>query len=519
MKKRIILAAAENGALPGGKIGGVGDVLRDLPVALAGIGWQPIVITPSYGMLHTLPGAHPIGHVDFAFAGDTERASIYRVPGPSPAVEHIVLEHPLLSPQGAGLIYCDDGPDRPFATDASKFAFYSAAVVAYLCKLDEPPDTLHLHDWHTAPVLALRRFDPSAAALRKVHTVFTIHNLAWQGIRPLKDDDSSLASWYPDLNYEKEYLVDPGYPDGFNPMAAAIRLADRVNTVSPTYAREICKPSDPEHGFSGGEGLQNDLQKAFDQNRLTGILNGCEYPDRMRCRPGWQRMLNTMISELAAWGRKTPAMSSLHAATAARLNNFPLRRPPNVLVNIGRLTSQKVDLFLQETSSGSSALDAILESLGSGGVFIMLGSGDRELEQQIANISTRRENFALLCGFSDTLAELLYQAGDLFLMPSSFEPCGISQMLAMRGGQPCVVHAVGGLRDTVRDGEDGFLFSGETPRVQAENFVASVRRAINMKTSDDNGWNKIRTQAATKRFSWERSAEEYVKFLYERPCG
>ena len=513
MKGRIILAAAENGALPGGKVGGVGDVLRDLPVALADIGWQPTVMTPSYGMLHKLPGASPIADIDVAFAGDTERTSVYRVPGPDPRVEHIVLEHPLMSPQGAGLIYCDDGPDRPFATDAGKFAFFSAAVAAYLCQLDEPPGVLHLHDWHAALVLVLREYDTSSAALRDTCTVFTIHNLAMQGIRPLGDDESSLATWYPKLDYKQEDLVDPRYPDCVNPMAAAIRLADKVNTVSPSYAREILEVNDPERGFSGGEGLEDDLQQAFEQNRLTGILNGCEYPKRDRRRPGWRRLLDTSIAELSAWNRNSPARASMHALAADRLKSFPKKRPADVLVSIGRLASQKVSLFLQETSASSSALDAILAEIGDRGVFVMLGSGDKDLEQRIAEIAARHHNFVLLCGYSDELAGLLYKAGDLFLMPSSFEPCGISQMLAMRDGQACVVHAVGGLKDTVHEGQTGFVFNGKTPTEQAENFVAAVRRALHTKNNDVDRWIKIRSQAAAERFSWNVAAEQYGKSL------
>ncbi len=516
MKGRIILAAAENGALPGGKAGGVGDVMRDLPVALAGIGWQPTVMTPSYDKLHRLPGASPIVEVDVAFAGDTKRTSIFRVPGPDPRVEHIAVEHPLMSPQGAGLIYCHDESDRPFATDASKFAFFSAAVAAYLCHIDEPPDVLHLHDWHVALVLALRQFGSLSSGLRSIQTVFTIHNLALQGIRPFADDESSLATWFPDLDYQEELLIDPRYADCINPMATAIRLADMLNTVSPSYAHEILQPNDTARGFSGGEGLENDLHDAFEQNRLAGILNGCEYPKRDRRRPGWRRLLDTSSAELAIWRKTSPTKSSIYAAAASRISDFPTRRPENVLVSIGRMSAQKVSLFLQETSAGPSALQKILDDLGNRGVFVMLGSGEKKLEQQIAEIAVHHQNFLLLCGYSDALAELLYKAGDLFLMPSSFEPCGISQMLAMRDGQPCVVHAVGGLKDTVRDGETGFVFSGKTPAEQADNFAAAVRRALHTRNNDADRWMRMRAKAAAERFSWAEAADQYEKILYGR---
>lgn len=515
MKNRIILAAAENGALPGGKVGGIGDVIRDLPVALAKIGWRPTVITPSYGVLHTLPATKLLGVVEVAFASGTNTVNIYRVAGPDPGIQHVVLEHARMSAQGPGHIYTDDGPDRPFATDGSRFAFFSAAVAAYVCGLDDRPHILHLHDWHAGLVTALRQFDPTYALLREIRTVFTIHNLALQGIRPLAGDESSLAAWYPDLDYEEDLVVDPRYPDCVNPMATAIRLADKVSTVSPTYAKEIRRASNPKSGFNGGEGLQKELQNAFRQKRLSGILNGCNYPQLKRRRPGWRRLLDNIGATLSAWSEDKPEMLPLHVAADARLKSFPGRRPRNVLVSVGRLTTQKVALFLQETGTGSSALEAILDELGNDGVFIMLGSGDRQLEHGLATIAAQRRNFAYLCGYSDVLSDLLYRAGDLFLMPSSFEPCGISQMLAMRAGQPCVVHAVGGLKDTVRDGETGFLFDGKTPTEQAGRFVAAVRRALLVKSDDAVRWTRIRTQAAAARFSWDVAARQYENSLYD----
>jgi len=470
-------------------------------------------------MLHRLPGAGLIADIGFEFAGSAERAGVFRIPGQDPRIEHLVVENPLLSPQGPGIIYCDDDSNRPFATDASKFALFSAAVAAYICQLDEAPDILHLHDWHVALVLALRQYDSSSAALRNIHTVYTIHNLALQGIRPLKDDESSFKAWYPNLEYKEEDLLDPRYADCINPMAAAIRMADKLNTVSPTYAREVLEANDPARGFSGGEGLENELRDAFVHKRLTGILNGCAYPKRDRRRPGWRRLIETSIGELADWSKKSPTRSSMHAAAADRLRGFAAKRPANVLVSIGRLTPQKASLFLQETGTGMSALDVILDDLGDGGIFVMLASGDKRLEHRIAYMTEHRHNFALLCGYSDVLAELLYKAGDLFLMPSSFEPCGISQMLAMRDGQPCVVHAVGGLKDTVRDGETGFVFSGRSPVEQAERFAAAVRRALLMKTNDTDRWLKIRTQAAAARFSWNVAAEQYQRVLYGHAGG
>jgi len=178
---------------------------------------------------------------------------------------------------------------------------------------------------------------------------------------------------------------------------------------------------------------------------------------------------------------------------------------------------QKAALFLQPTTAGATALEAILTGLGKRGALIMLGSGDPLVEQRIGEIAAKHSNLLFLCGFSEPVAEMLYQAGDFFLMPSSFEPCGISQMLAMRASQPCIAHAVGGLKDTIRDNVTGLLFEGDTPTDQADNFVATVARASNMKTNSPSQWQSMRKLAAAERFSWSVAAEHYEKEMYESP--
>ena len=514
---RIWLVAAENGALKGGKVGGIADVIRDLPPALAARGHQVTVITPAYGVFNKLPQARHIVDLQVSFGGARHSAHIWRVSPASSAVMMLAVEHELLSPTSAGVIYHDDGAAAPYATDAGRFAFFCAATVAQIERCPHPPDVLHLHDWHLGWVLALRQYDRSLKKLRAMRSVFTIHNLAFQGIRPLNNHESSFEAWFPRLRYQRKQIGDPSYPDCVNPMATAIRLADKLNTVSPTYASEILQPNDHARGFSGGEGLEADLRAAAAENRLTGILNGCAYvnadgsrSDRSRRgepRPGWARLLQAIA------GEKHLLKDNLSARQT--LNQLPRKRPPALLTSVGRIGEQKVSLFLQPTKTHSCALAMILEQHGNAMVFIMLGSGDRDLEARLRGIASAHRNFLLLTGYSETLADLLYGAGDLFLMPSSFEPCGISQMLAMRAGQPCVAHAVGGLKDTVTHAVNGFTFGGDTPRDQAENFVSSVNQALLIKSTDQRRWQKIRGQARAMRFSWDAAAATYLSDLYE----
>jgi len=434
------------------------------------------------------------------FRGEAQTVKVFKVPGSETGVRNIAFEHRLFSPAGPGKIYCSDASERPFASDASKFAFFCTAAVAWIDQLSDLPDVVHLHDWHAAFYCVLREYADGFGHLRNIRTVFTIHNLSYQGTRPISGDDSSLESWFPSLRYPHDAIRDPQIAECFNPMATAIRLADKIGTVSPTYASEICKP-------------RNELEAARQNGRLVGILNGCEYNRSIGRRPGWQRILNIATEQVDAWLAANPS-SRIHALAKRRLESLPKRRPQNVLTSVGRLVQQKAALLIEEMPDGRTALEHVLDIAGKQGVVILLGSGEPEYEQRMADIAERTDRLLFLCGYSETLADPVYRAGDLFLMPSSFEPCGISQMLAMRAAQPCVVHGVGGLKDTVKHERTGFVFEGNTSQEQAANFIEIVRLALDLKTNDHDRWQSLCIRAASERFSWAESARQTVENLY-----
>lgn len=465
-------------------------------------------------MFTKLPGARVVDTVAVPFGGKSREVDVYELGPAGAAVRQLALESSLFSPLGEGQVYCDVPGEGPFATDATKFALFGAAVATWVREQPEPPDAVHLHDWHAAFYLLLRNFSPAHVALAEIQTVFTIHNLAYQGTRPLDHHASSLAAWFPGLPYDFSLVRDPQHWDCINPMALAIRTSDRISTVSPTYAWEILRPSDPASGFIGGEGLETQLANAARAGRLVGILNGCEYGAPSGRRPGWQRIVSIARAQAEAWQKRDPE-NPLHELALQRLDALPQRRPRNVLVSIGRLVRQKVSLFLEELDDGRSALEHIVDDLGSQGVLFLLGSGEAELEAEVAEIAAKRERLVFLRGYSETLAEPLYRGGDLFLMPSSFEPCGISQMLAMRAAQPVVAHAVGGLCDTIEDGVTGFLFGGATPSEQATNFVAATQRATDAKAEHNERWQNLCIRAASRRFDWESAARATIERLYE----
>lgn len=512
----ILMVAAENDALPGGKVGGIGDVIRDLPPALAHQGQQVSVMTPGYGQLSRTAGAEKVATISVPFAGTGESVELYRVPAPQPqaGVTNWVLEHDLFAAGGPGTIYCTRDRE-PFATDANKFALFCAAVAECLYDgLLGAVDVLHCHDWHAAALLLLRESAPRYDFLRKIPSAYTIHNLSIQGIRPLASNRSSLQTWFPSLSIDRELIVDPRYSDCINLMRTGINLADRVHAVSPNYAREILVPTHDETHYIGGEHLEADLRNANEAGRLVGILNGCDY-SQVSGRPvGKGRLCQIIEASLGTWVGDRTSIPSAHFHALRRLSSWQRKRKTEslVLTSVGRLTDQKCRLFTEKLAD-KTVLDTILNELDDG-FFIMLGSGDPVYEEFFTGTMAAHPNFLFLQGYSDELSAALYSYGDLFLMPSSFEPCGISQMLAMRAGTPCLVHAVGGLADTVADGIDGFSFAGAGLSEQADNFVKRLETVKKLKNEKPPKWHEICRAASAARFSWDDTARTMMQQVY-----
>lgn len=510
----VLMVAAENDTLPNAKVGGVADVIRDSPKALAQRGLTVDVVIPDYGF-SVLSKEH-LGLLYVPFAGYIHEIHAWEINSVDNGVRQLVLSHPYFS-QHNGAVYCNDEPGRPFATDATKFALFNAGVCeALLQGIFIRPDVLHLHDWHSACAALLLKFDHRFTAFSQLKTVFTVHNIALQGIRPFKGDDSSLEAWFPSLSYDGHLLCDPRYPHCFNPMRTAINLADKVHLVSPTYALEVLAASSPENGFFGGEGLEKDLQKGAEENKVVGILNGCEYPTHeanstLQLTDLYEEIESTLFGWIA---QKTTLVSSFYIAHQ-RLIGFQKQKNKGPLItSVGRLTDQKV-LLLHQTYQNKYVIDHLCEKLAQHqGNMIILGSGDEKLEQIMTEAMARNCNLLFLKGYGHKVGEDLYELGDLFLMPSSFEPCGISQMLAMRAGQPCLVHGVGGLKDTINHLETGFSFTGNSLETQCEGLIDCFSDALNLRAHKPKQWQNIVQQARAARFTWSKVAQEYISKLY-----
>ena len=526
----MLMVAAENDALPNGKVGGVGDVIRDVPIELAKQGHQVDVITPGYGFHAKDNPATLVSEFDVEFSGKTENIELFKLElENTQGVTHWIIESEVFALHGPGSIYFDDGHQRPFASDATKFALFCAALAELLIhQWKDKFSVIHLHDWHAAVLAILREFDPRYKSLHQMPFVYTIHNLALQGIRPYENDPSSLAHWFPNLEFKLQDIRDPRYDNCFNPVRAGINLSQAVHVVSPTYAKEILRASDHEIGFIGGEGLESDLQKANMENRLHGIINGCDYNTQVEPQLSLQdffikteQTLKDNIEETERQAKtKQTAKSKTHRLALKIIKQWQQTKANGpLLTSVGRVTSQKVNLLV-EPFENLWVLDEVLNQLAKyEGRLIMLGSGDGKLESQLTRVMSRHDNFLFLNGYWQPLSDQLYQLGDLFLMPSSFEPCGISQMISMRFGQPCLVHDIGGLHDTVEHLKSGFVFAGENILQQSKSLIETLNIALTMIQENTDKWKQIKLNAKAQKYDWAQSIRQYDKQLYQKKQG
>lgn len=510
MKTNFLFVAAENDAIPRCKAGGMGDVVRDVPRQIAAKGDRVSVITPSYSRLHA--SGNKIADVHFVFRGTPQKAEVYEVPGKKEieGISHYVIHHPDIKAGDIAHIYFND-PDQPFFTDANVFSLFCTAVAASVREnIFEKIDIIHLHDWHTSMMLFLREFHPRFEALKDIRFVYSIHNLAIQGIRPFENNYSSLRAFFPDVEYDREKLYDHRYPDCINLMAVGIRLADAVHTVSPSYKEDIQKPSDPPH-FIGGEGLEEDLKTASKEKRLFGILNGANYANVNTVEKGI--LFRQCIRRLFRWLQEEKKDYKAHylAHTGEKLTRFQENKPDFICSSVARLTEQKFYFFKHNPELLPNLMEKLAEV---NGVYILLGTGAPEYEIIFREASYRYKNLIFINAQSESIIDMLYQESDLYLMPSQFEPCGISQMLAMRNGQPCLVHNTGGLKDTVIHMKTGFSFDGKTIEEKEVDFTKVFGEVVDLFFTDHKTWKKICANAKKQRFTWEKSVDQYYKELY-----
>jgi len=520
------MVASENDSIKGMKVGGIGDVIRDIPKAVSALNHDVDIVLPAYDHVDVYGESQVLAEFSVPFSGKNEQVKLVelQLSNDSKQVRQLLLVHPLFFSAGVGQVYCHTDV-QPFATDATKFAFFSIAVTEMLVQQKVAlPDVIHLHDWHCACMVVLAKFDPQYHLLQGIRKVFTIHNIALQGIRPFTEQISSLESWYPQLNYQRELICDPRYLHCFNAMRAGITLADKVHVVSPNYTKEVQLASNAEQGFFGGEGLEQYLIQKAEKGRLIGILNGCDYDVAVRKKLSFDSFCQQAEQSLVKLTAQHNILLTSHYIAAHTITRWrktaqeTSKHSGPIVTSVGRLTDQKM-LILRQTIGGKSVLSHLLTTLAEQrGYLFILGSGDSVIEAELVALMAEHDNLLFINGYIDSLSTTTYLSGDLFLMPSSFEPCGISQMLAMRAGQPCLVHHVGGLKDTiVIDGNNpnGFAFNGDSLEQQAVNLIECFTQTLHIFQHQANYWQHIVNNAKNTRFSWRDSVRQYVDKLYQ----
>ena len=462
------------------KSGGLGDVAAALPPALIAEGIDVRLLLPGFrGFLDAFPGITDIARLTAPFATERVRVCLTRLPG-SESLAYLV-DHPAFYDRPGNPYAGPDGSDWP--DNHRRFGLFGW-IAAELARGADPgwrPDILHGHDWHTGLAPAYLAARPPAAG--HVPTVFTVHNLAYRGPFP--------GTIFPELALPPEFFSIDGV-EFFGTVSfikAGLFYSDRLTTVSPTYAREIQTPA-------FGWGLDGLLRAR--NNVLTGILNGV---DPRFWDPRHDKNLpQTYCTEDAAAGKR-----AAKAVLQRRLGLEPGDGGP-LHGAVSRLTPQKgLDLVLA----------GLPDLVTGGGQLALLGSGDDDLEQAFrAAAEQYRGRVGVAIGYDESLAHLIIGGSDVILVPSRFEPCGLTQLYALRYGALPLVRRVGGLADTVVDATatslaegvaTGFAFDDDSPSA----LMSAIGRATEL-FREREIWQRMMRRAMTRDFSWAAAARLYA---------
>ena len=475
---------------PFAKVGGMADVVGALPGALSEHGIRSSVVMPCYGgpggRLAARAGEIATVHTGVVFHDDEWFPfEVFR----SGAIEGVDL-YLIHEPEhfGDNGVYFRDSDGTWFERGDVRFLIFQLMVLDWLRSENTPitPKTvLHLHDHHTGLIPVLLRYDDANAEIASTPTVFTVHSADHHG-------EFDWETW------DKVFVLLPDWRaldhrGRVNSLKAGVGHADAITTVSPSYAEELLAGPEPSHG----------LDYAFElaKDRLTGILNGVDY--RV-----WHPSADPLIPATYSAGDLSGKAETKRDLCA----EFGLDSERPLLVFIGRLTPEKGGAIL------APGLDQILRQ--SDASVALLGTGYAEFEDAVRDLERQLDadglgdRLGVRLAFDNGLAHRLYAAGDALLMPSLSEPCGLNQMYAMAYGTPPVVHAVGGLRDTVSEWDGtagtGFRFEAFT----AEAFAAAALRALAVYARPAE-WGQLVQSAMSSDFSWGQSAHQFAE-LYEQ---
>ncbi|MFH1367460.1 MAG: glycogen/starch synthase [Patescibacteria group bacterium] len=484
---KVLFVAGE--LTPLAKVGGLGDVIGALPKSLVKKGVDARIVIPKYGIVEEKKyGLKKIAaDISVPFAGQEEKISIYESLLPGSQVPVYYIDN-LKYLGGGGVYFEKDASSGGSSRECQRFTFFARAIPEIFEKLEFWPDIVHCHDWHVGLVpFLLKEMGKKDGRFGKIKTLLTIHNFAYQG-KYNYDEATGYLNLKKDGDLEE--ILTHFDAQTINYLQQAIAYADLINTVSPTYAREILTPS-------YGEGLNKFLAKR--KKDLSGIVNGID-AEIFNPETDPNLACNYSLNDLQG---KSDDKIDLQKITGLTINE----KIP-IFGLVGRLADQK----------GVDLLAPLLSDLTKKGCqFIILGAGLTKFEEIVRKMaSDYPDNVFAKIAFDAALAQKIYAGADFFLMPSRFEPCGLGQMIAMRYGTIPIVRATGGLSDTVEEftpetGQGtGFRFNN----FKADEFLASVEKSLEIFQNKES-WRKIKENAMRQDFSWERSGGQYLK-LYQK---
>lgn len=473
-KKKVFFIASE--AQPFFASGGLGDVIGSLPKKIAKNAkdkFEISVILPLYSKLNQAYRNKIVyvGQTTTKLSWRNQYCGIYKYEDKD--IKYYFVDNEYYFRRDTFYGYFDD---------AERFAFFCKAAIDVMLYLNEIPDIIHTHDWQTGMVsVYLRTLFYNDPRFINVKTIFTIHNIEYQGVYAL---DQDIIEDVFGISMNDSYLLE--YQGKANIMKGAMEASNFVTTVSPSYAEEILDPT-----YS--HGLEHETKRVKEEGKLLGILNGI---DKVFYNPAKDKAL------FENYDRKDFSLKYKNKEELQAMLNLPVDATIPMIGMVSRLVSHKgLDLVKEKFE----------ELLQERVQIVVLGTGDSYYEGYFKDLEYRYQNkLRAIIAFNQDLSRKIYASSDIFLMPSKSEPCGLSQMIASRYGAIPVVRETGGLKDSIHDfgGEDGNGYTFAS--MNSNDMLEAIKRALNDYT-DSKLWNEHISVVMNKDFGWSSSAKQYVK--------
>jgi starch synthase len=480
------IAFASSEVYPFAKTGGLGDVVGTLPAEISKLGHEVIVFLPKYNTItieeHNLKFCSDLGEIPIRVGTKSHMVQVYstKLPGSNVNVFFIDCPHYFCRFE----IYTKDKDED------ERFILFSRSVIEIMQRLKFPADILHCNDWHTGllPILLKENYAWDKL-FAKTATVFTIHNIAYQGV--FSKDTFAKA----DINPEHTLPFGIGeYYGKINFLKTAILTSDVINTVSETYVKELLTEE-------FGAGMEIYLKQRVKD--FFGILNGVDYNI-------WNPEMDVFIPSHYSASDISPKAKNKKALL--KRINLPADEKSPLIGIISRLVEQKGLSLFENFADEFMKLDAS---------WVILGNGEPKYEEMLSAMAKKYpQKISLYLGYYDELSHMIEAGADIFLMPSRFEPCGLNQIFSLKYGTVPVVRNTGGLADTVEDWNTSLAAGKESgtgfsfKEFKSQMLLDALQRALNL-YKDKQTWKKIQVNGMNKDYSWKKSAEKYIS-LYER---